>query len=330
MNWHEGQYWQWANTSPPGLNVPAGGLGGNGPGRVSWPALARLLKIAAAMWGRASWVRPPRLWPGSLLPSSGTGMLPMVVSQPSSVGLRSGRQNRSASNHIDAWPRSVWSKTAFRSFIAPLRTIARQRDALLAPAWWHPSFLMGTSHSGVGLSHSGPAFGSSHRASLADLMTNRGHSLTPVGLIGMGDTLKLRQNDSSVQLIIRKTPQWRWWLDFHSTIAASSSPLKDNNRTLYIDSLESRFPATAAQGQPSVSASLGAADLTPSRGVFREPEAAGVKQAEHGWGELYLDGSALGRWLSRQLGQEVIRPRTGIMAVDLRATSPLGGPTVGM
>lgn len=47
-------------------------------------------------------------------------------------------------------------------------------------------------------------------------------------------------------------------------------------------------------------------------------------------GELYLDDSMLGRWLTQYLSREVIRPRTGIMAIDPRVTPSWGGPSLGI
>jgi hypothetical protein len=45
-----------------------------------------------------------------------------------------------------------------------------------------------------------------------------------------------------------------------------------------------------------------------------------------GRGDLYLEGSVLGRWFAQHLNREVIRPRAGIMAVDPRMTPSWGGP----
>jgi hypothetical protein len=52
------------------------------------------------------------------------------------------------------------------------------------------------------------------------------------------------------------------------------------------------------------------------------------QENQTGQGDLYLEGSVLGRWLTQHLDRELIRPRAGIMAVDPRLTPSWGGPTL--
>ncbi len=47
-------------------------------------------------------------------------------------------------------------------------------------------------------------------------------------------------------------------------------------------------------------------------------------------GDLYLEGSVLGRWLIQHLNREIIRPRSGMMAVDPRITPPWGASSLAM
>ena len=47
-----------------------------------------------------------------------------------------------------------------------------------------------------------------------------------------------------------------------------------------------------------------------------------------GRGDLHLEGSVLGRWLTQHLSREIIRPRAGIIAVDPRITPSWGGPSL--
>ena len=47
-----------------------------------------------------------------------------------------------------------------------------------------------------------------------------------------------------------------------------------------------------------------------------------------GRGDLHLEGSVLGRWLTQHLTREVIRPRAGIITVDPRITPSWGGPSL--
>lgn len=49
-------------------------------------------------------------------------------------------------------------------------------------------------------------------------------------------------------------------------------------------------------------------------------------QTASGAGSLFIDGTALGRWLIEQLGRELGRPRFGTVAVDPRAGTMLAGP----
>lgn len=48
-----------------------------------------------------------------------------------------------------------------------------------------------------------------------------------------------------------------------------------------------------------------------------------------GGGDLYLETYQLGRWLKTYVGQQLIRPRSGMMAIDPRSTPPWGGPSLG-
>jgi hypothetical protein len=52
------------------------------------------------------------------------------------------------------------------------------------------------------------------------------------------------------------------------------------------------------------------------------------KGSRAGEGDLYLEGAAMGRWLTQYLGQEFARPRSGIMGVDPRITPSWGGPSL--
>lgn len=45
-------------------------------------------------------------------------------------------------------------------------------------------------------------------------------------------------------------------------------------------------------------------------------------------GDLFLEGAALGRWLTQYLNREIMRPRYGIMAVDPRVAPSWGGPSL--
>jgi len=66
----------------------------------------------------------------------------------------------------------------------------------------------------------------------------------------------------------------------------------------------------------------------PSGRAGLQPKESNDRQGAGERGDLYMDGSTLGRWLIKQLNNEVVRPRTGIMAVDLRATPSWGGPSL--
>jgi len=48
-----------------------------------------------------------------------------------------------------------------------------------------------------------------------------------------------------------------------------------------------------------------------------------------GQGELVLEGSTLGRWLTQHLSQAIIRPLTGMIGVDPRITPAWAGPSFG-
>ena len=47
-------------------------------------------------------------------------------------------------------------------------------------------------------------------------------------------------------------------------------------------------------------------------------------------GELYLDGTSLGQWVSDHLENALLRPRSGVVAVDVRAVPSWGGSYIGI
>jgi hypothetical protein len=59
------------------------------------------------------------------------------------------------------------------------------------------------------------------------------------------------------------------------------------------------------------------------------PQDGTGKEHDTRQGDLYLEGSVLGRWLTQHLNREIIRPRAGIVAVDPRITPSWGGPSLG-
>ena len=63
---------------------------------------------------------------------------------------------------------------------------------------------------------------------------------------------------------------------------------------------------------------------SPEQGYTKDKQDKNVR------GTLYLDGSTLSDWLTAYLGREAARPRTGTMAVDLRATPAWAVPSVAM
>lgn len=83
--------------------------------------------------------------------------------------------------------------------------------------------------------------------------------------------------------------------------------------------------STAPTVHPAVPASIA---QCPSMRAGLQPKETSDRQGGGERGDLYMDGSTLGRWLIKQLNNEVVRPLTGIMAVDLRATPSWGGPSL--
>jgi len=80
------------------------------------------------------------------------------------------------------------------------------------------------------------------------------------------------------------------------------------------------------------------APLRPTPAAFRPSPVSGRPHVSPGGarntsntecGELMLEGSTLGRWLTRHLNQEIIRPPTGIIGVDPRITPAWPGPSFG-
>jgi hypothetical protein len=65
-----------------------------------------------------------------------------------------------------------------------------------------------------------------------------------------------------------------------------------------------------------------------ARGKLDKTQGGNGQGNQTGQGDLYLEGSVLGRWLTQHLERELIRPRAGIMAVDPRLTPSWGGPTL--
>jgi hypothetical protein len=62
--------------------------------------------------------------------------------------------------------------------------------------------------------------------------------------------------------------------------------------------------------------------------ILDTSQASSNKARNAGSGNLYLEGSVLGRWMTRRLSEEIVRPRDGTMAVDPRVTPPWGGPSL--
>lgn len=84
-----------------------------------------------------------------------------------------------------------------------------------------------------------------------------------------------------------------------------------------------RAISTASSSQP-----LAVSHPTTARGKLDKTQGGNGQGNQTGQGDLYLEGSVLGRWLTQHLERELIRPRAGIMAVDPRLTPSWGGPTL--
>ena len=65
------------------------------------------------------------------------------------------------------------------------------------------------------------------------------------------------------------------------------------------------------------------AEVAPARSQTSSDKANATGQ-----GDLYLEGSVFGQWLIQHLNREIVRPRSGIIAVDPRATPSWGGPSL--
>ncbi len=70
-----------------------------------------------------------------------------------------------------------------------------------------------------------------------------------------------------------------------------------------------------------------AADPKKSRSVQGKDQDVHGRKATPEGGDLYLESSILRRWLFQSLDREVVRPRSGIIAVDPRVTPPWAGPS---
>lgn len=67
----------------------------------------------------------------------------------------------------------------------------------------------------------------------------------------------------------------------------------------------------------------------PPQAVPR-PDADGDKPGQvTKQGNLYIEGSELGRWMSGYIDQQIVVPRNGTMAIDPRITPAWGGPGLG-
>lgn len=79
---------------------------------------------------------------------------------------------------------------------------------------------------------------------------------------------------------------------------------------------------------PSQTQTLAVSRPKTARGKSNRVENSNDKGSETGQGDLYLEGSVLGRWLTQHLNREIVRPRAGIMAVNPRITPSWGGPSL--
>jgi len=89
----------------------------------------------------------------------------------------------------------------------------------------------------------------------------------------------------------------------------------------HLTNAPTRAVPTASASQTSTVSGPKITQSIPSESPGRDGN-----RSKPGRGELYIEGSVLGRWLTQHLNREIVRPRAGIMAVDPRITPSWGGP----